>query len=218
MAEQAADGVHAHVRQAGITGAGINIDAVLPQGSVHVHAGAVVHEERLGHESGRLAILLGDVLDDVLVLEHVVGHLHERGEAHVDLALAARGDLVVLGFDLQAALDHREHHLGADVVKSVGGGHGEVAFLVTELVAEVRLLLAAGVPGPFHAIEVVVAGILGLVVADLVEDEELQLGAEVGDIGDAGGLHVIDGLAGDIARVARVVFLGQGVLDIADDR
>ena len=118
--EQAADGVQGHVGQAGVAGAGEQVLAVLPQRRVDVHAGAVVHEERLGHEGGRLAVLAGDVLDDVLVLQHVVGHLDERGEAHVDLALAAGGDFVVLGLDLEAALDHGQHHLGAQVVQRVG--------------------------------------------------------------------------------------------------
>jgi hypothetical protein len=55
---------------------------------------------------------LFDVPDDVLVLQDVV-HVHQRGILHVGLALAAGGDLVVLGLDLQPALDHGEHHLAA---------------------------------------------------------------------------------------------------------
>ena len=137
---------------------------------------------------------------------------------HVDFALPARGDLVMLGLDLHAALDHRQHHLRADVVQGVGGGHGEVAFLVAKLVAEVGLFVAAGVPGPFDRIDEVVAGMLVLIVADVVEDEELQFRAEVGDVGDAGRFHVVDRLAGHVARIARVVFLGERVLDVADHR
>ena len=203
--EQAADGVQGHVRQAGIAGAGEQIVAVLPQRRMDVHAGAVVQEDRLGHERGRLAVLAGDVLDDVLVLQHVVGHLDQRSVAHVDLALAAGGDLVMMGLDLEAALDHRQHHLGAHIVQGVGRRTGEIAFLVAELVAEVGLLVAAGVPGAFDAVEEVIAGMLRLVVANVVEDEELHFRAEIGGVGDAGRLHVVDGLAGDVARVARVV-------------
>ncbi len=97
--EQAADGVQGHVGQAGVARAGERFRAVLPQRGVDVHAGAVVAEERLGHERGRLVVPAGDVLDDVLVLEDVVGHLDQRREFHVDLALAAGGHLVVLGLD-----------------------------------------------------------------------------------------------------------------------
>ena len=143
---------------------------------------------------------------------------HERGVPHVDLALAAGGHLVMLGLDLQAALDHGQHHLGAQVVQGVGGRAGEIAFLVAQLVAEVRLLVAAGVPGALDAVEEVVAGVLVLIVADVVEDEELQFGAEIGGVGDAGRLHVVDGLAGHVARIARVVLLGERVLNVADHR
>ena len=45
-------------------------------------------------------------------------------------------------------------------VKAIGRRHGEVAFLVADLVAEVRLLVAAAVPGAFDAVEEVVAGVL----------------------------------------------------------
>ena len=61
-------------------------------------------------------------------------------KSQVDLALAGRGHLVVLGLDVHAAVDHRLHHLVADVHQLVGRRHREVAFLVTQLVAQVRVL------------------------------------------------------------------------------
>ena len=100
----------------------------------------------------------------------------------------------------------------------IGRGHREIAFLVAELVAEVGLLVAARVPGAFDAVEEVVAGMLVLIVANVVEDEELELRAEIGGVGDAGGLHVVDRLAGDVARIAGVVLLGERILDVADHR
>jgi hypothetical protein len=73
---------------------------------VHVHAGAVVAEERLGHEGRDLPCLPGGVLDDVLELHDVVGRLEQRVEAVVDLRLAGRADLVVGALDVeQAGLD-----------------------------------------------------------------------------------------------------------------
>ena len=38
-----------------------------------VHAAAIVLEDGLGHERHRLAVLVGHVLHDVLVEQHVVG-------------------------------------------------------------------------------------------------------------------------------------------------
>ena len=64
---------------------------------------AVVAEERLRHERRRLAVLAGDVLDDVLEPHELVGHREQPIELHADLALTAGGDLVVADLDLDAA-------------------------------------------------------------------------------------------------------------------
>src|SRR6202040_1377931 len=89
--------------------------------------------------------------------------------------------------------------------------------LVTDLVGKVAAaFLAARIPGAFVAVEEVVAGVLILIEASAVEDEELKLGAEVRGIGNARLLHVIDGLARDEARIAAVVLPGQRILDAAD--
>jgi hypothetical protein len=46
--------------------------------------------------------------------------------------------------------------------------------------------------------------VLVLLVANLVEDEELGLGTEVGDVTDAALFEKRLGLARDVARVARI--------------
>jgi hypothetical protein len=51
----------------------------------------------------------GDVLDEVLVDLHLVGLLDQRRVAQVDLSLAGRGDLVVMGFDADPHLVQRPH-------------------------------------------------------------------------------------------------------------
>ena len=86
-------------------------------------------------------------------------------ELQVDLRLAGGGHLVVLGLDVHAAVDHRLHHLVADVHHLVGGRDGEVAFLVAELVAQVGRLLAAAVPLALDAVEEVVAAVGRLLAA-----------------------------------------------------
>ena len=127
----------------------------------------------------------------------------------------------MLGFDVHAALDHREHHLVADVHQRIGRRDGEVAFLVPQLVAEVRAhafaeIVSAAIPLAFFAIEEVVAGVGRLVEADVVEDEELGFRTDEAGVGDAGALQVVDRLAGDVARIARVVFAGDRILHVAD--
>ena len=56
---------------------------------------------------------------------------------------------------------------------------------------------------------------LVLLVADLVEDEELRLGPDVADVGDAGLAQIRLGLARDMARVAREVLRVTGSTTLA---
>ncbi len=114
--------------------------AVGPEGLVRVHAGAVVAEERLRHEGGRLAPLVGGVLDDVLELQDVVGRVHHGVEAVVDLALAGGADLVVAALEDQAGVDQLEADVVAEVGVLVDRADGEVATLVRRGVAEVAAL------------------------------------------------------------------------------
>ena len=79
-----------------------------------MHARAVDPEDRLGHEGGHQAVLVGDRLDGVLQRQHVVGRSQRIGEAEIDLVLAA-GHLMVTHFDLQAHAVQRVHELGAHV-------------------------------------------------------------------------------------------------------
>ena len=153
------------------------------------------------------------VLDHVLVEHQPVGDLQQRREAHVDLGLARGADLVVVDLDRDAELAERQHHLGPKVLVMVHRGDREVALFITRLVAEVlAALLGPRVPHAFDGIDVVVALVVVLVETDRVEDVELGLGPEVGDVGDPRPLQIVLGLAGDVARVAGVELAGQRVL------
>ena len=132
----------------------------------------------------RLAVLVGDVADDVLVQHHVVGRLHQRVEPLIDFALAAGGHFVVMALDVEPALDHGLHHLAAQILVVIGGRNREVAFLVARPVAQV-VLFAAGIPAAFFGIDEVEAGVLILIEPDVVEDEKLGFGAEIRRVGDA---------------------------------
>ena len=62
--------------------------------------------------------------------------------------------------------------------------------------------MRAGVPGAFGRVDLVLAPVLVLLVANVVEDEELGLGSDVARVGDAGLLQVGLGLSGDVPRIA----------------
>ena len=88
---------------------------------------AVVAEERLRHEGRRLAVLPGDVLDDVLEPHELVGHMRAARLNFMPIShCPADGDLVVADLDLDARRHEREHHLLAEVRPSVSvGGTGK---------------------------------------------------------------------------------------------
>ena len=97
MGQKSSDVVHGGLRELGISlGIVEQIFSFLPQGLVDVHPGAVVAEERLGHEGAGLSVRMGNVLQDVLVHHDLVSHGGQGAESHTDLALSGGGDLVVV--------------------------------------------------------------------------------------------------------------------------
>ena len=218
MAEDAADGKQGHLGEPRVPGAGEQRLAVAPQRQVNVHPRAVVTMDRLRHERRRLPVTAGDVLDDVLVEADLIGHPHQFLVAHVDLALPRRGHFVMLGLDVDPRMDHRLHHLVAEIHHLVAGGEGAVALLEAELAAEIRPFLPPPVPFRLRGIDVVVTLVGVLIEADVVENEELRLRADEAGVGDPGAAQIVDRLAGDVARVAGIVLAGDRILDVADHR
>ena len=216
--DDAADVVQRELRQARVAVAGEQVLAVLPHRLVDVHAGAVVADDGLGHEGGRLAVRGRGVVDDVLQDLQPVAALDQRREAGADLALPGGGDLVVVHLDLDAHLLEREAHRGADVLQRVDRGHREVAALHRRPVAQVAALELVGRgPGRFLGEDLAVAARHVDVPLDGVEDEELGLGTEVGDVAEAGGLEVGLGALGERARVALVALAVGRLHDVAGD-
>ena len=153
--DDAADVVEAGFREVGIVVAGEHRLAALPDRLVHVHARAVVAEHRLRHEGRRLAVGLRDVVDDVLVDLHVVGHADHRAELDAELVLRG-GDFVVMLFDGDAHVGHHREHLASGCPGAVDRGNREVAALDARTMAEVaHLVVGAGVRGQLGAVEAV---------------------------------------------------------------
>jgi len=133
-----ADVVERDIGKSGVAVATEEGLALLPDRLVGMHAAAVVAEHRLRHERRRLAVLSRDVLDHVLEPHELVGAVHEALELHADLTLAARGDLVVTDFDLDAGLGQRGHHRLPEIAERVGRRHGKISLFVARLVSEIR--------------------------------------------------------------------------------
>ena len=126
-----------------------------------------------------LIVPAGDVADAVFIDLQPIGHLHQRLIPQVDLALAAGSHFVMMGLDLQAAVEHRLHHLAAEVHQLIGRRAGKIAFLVPQLIGQARLVVAAAGPLAFGAVEVIERLVGGRFEAGAFEDEKLGLGTEV---------------------------------------
>jgi hypothetical protein len=198
--------------------------AVLPQRLVHVHARAVLLEDRLRHERRGLAGLLGRVLDDVLVQLERVGHVDQGQEAQVDLTLAGAADLVVVALGADPERLEHEHHRGPQVAQRVVRRGREVALLRAVRVAERGQALAAALeslarrPVALLGVDLIERGVRLLVERHVVEDVELGLGPEVHGVGDAARAQVLGGLDRDVAGVARVRLARDRVDHRADHR
>ena len=125
---------------------------------------------------------------------------------------------MVLRLHINPALDHRLHHVVAQVHQLIGGRAGKIALLVTQLGSQIRLLIAAPVPLRLAAVEMEIALVCVLVEAHIVEHEKLRLGADEAGVGDAGALEIVGRFAGHMAGIAGVVFAADRILHVADHR
>ena len=154
---------------------------------VHVHAGAVLALDRLGHERRVHAVAGGDRLDHHPERDQVVGGGQRVGMPEVDLVLAD-GDLVVGGLELEAHLLEGHLDVPAAVLAAVERSDVEVGGGVVRVDGRV----AVGVE---------------------LEEEELGLGADVHRVAEVGGLaqHALQ-VRARIARKGSAVRVG----DVAD--
>ena len=214
--DDAADVIERDVRKSRVALAGEDVLAALLQRLVHVHAAAVVADERLRHEGERLAVAVRDVPQRVLEDLDLVALLRQRVRSDVDLALAAGAHLVVVHLDLEAEFLAGLAHGRAQVLETVDRRHREVAALHARAMAEVAVFVGrAGIPGALHRVDDVAAAVQLVGPAHAVEDEELVLGAEQAGVGDPGGLEVGLGALRERARVAVVALHRRRLDDIA---
>ena len=147
-------------------------------------------------------------MDDVLVNLHVVGGFHQGVEHHAQFVLG-RGDLVVVLVHLEAHFLADGNHFGAEIGNGVDRRDREVAALDARTVTDVAFSedFTRNVRS-FFGVDFVEGAVHLNVEADVVEHEELGLGAEVGGIADTGGSHIGKSLFGNRTRIALVVLAG----------
>ena len=138
--------------------------------------------------------------------------------ADTDFTLASGADFVVMHFDVQAHGFHGSTHGATQVVQGVDRRHREVAAFNARAVADVVAVeIFAGNPGGFFGVDFVHGACTCRSSTYGIEYEELGLRAEQSGVGDAGGLQVLFGAAGNGAGIALVALHGGGFDDVAGD-
>ena len=147
MFENSPDVVNSDFTQVGIRSCLIeDVPAFLPEALMAVHTRSVVHEDRFRHEGDRLPVAPGYILNNVLELQELICHGQKRIESQINLTLTSACHFVVVHFHIHPGFYQGQHHLGADVMQRVHGRHREISFFVARFVAQVGVLLTAGIP------------------------------------------------------------------------
>ena len=63
----------------------------------------------------------------------------------------------------------------------------------------------------------IVPFVLILVETNVVEDKKFWLRTKIGDVSDTGGFEIGFRFASDVARIASIIFLRNGINDVADE-
>ena len=122
---------------------------------------------------------------------------------------------MMMTLDVQPALDHRLHHLAAQILIMIRRWYREVAFLIPRPVTQV-VLPPPRVPPPFLGVDKVKSRVLVLVEADVVENEKLRLGPEVRRVRHPAVGQVQFRFARDPPRIPLITLLGDRILHVAD--
>ena len=92
---------------------------------------------------------------------------------------------MMLPFHAHAELLEDQAHFGANVLLGIDGRDREVAFLVANFVAQVRHLVATGIPNGLFGIDAVERAIGFVIKLYVVKDEEFRFRAKYGSVSDA---------------------------------
>ena len=214
--ENAADVVQRGFAQAAVLVAGENVRAAFENRLVDMHAGAVVADQWLGHKSRGEAVVVRDIVDDILQDLHLVGFGHQGVELRADFALPRGADFVVVHFRFHAHLGQHQTHQRPHISLAVDRRHREVTALDPGPVAGVAFLVfLAAVPRRFGGVDFIKRVAHLVRPGDRVEQKELVLGAEIRGLADAAGGEIGLGALGDGARVAAVALHGGRLDDVA---
>ena len=183
---------------------------VLQQQHVDMHTVAGLAVNRLGHQSGSLAVFQSGVADNILDHHAGIGHLGHLAQLGLDLKLTGGAHLGVMVLDGNTCLLHQHAHLAAALIGGIEGLSDMVILLLGNHAAHA---LNGGVPVGLVHIQGHADGIGRNLPAHLIKQVELEFRQDQHGVGNAGFLHIIFRGLDNVPGV-----LGQGtVLGMVDD-
>ncbi len=146
---------------------------------MHVHAVAIVTDDRFRHEGQSLTLGMRHVLQSVFEDLHLVGFLGQRIRGDVDFPLACRCHFVMMDLKFQSQLFAGHSHRAANILLRIDRRHGEVAALnARPMTLVARFVALTGIPSPFVGVHFVGAAVHAGTHSHVVENEEFIFGAE----------------------------------------
>src|SRR6185369_11682000 len=136
--QQSTDVVACEIRESCIAVAGEERFLTLPKRLVTVHPRTVIAKQWLRHKRRGLSKLVRSIANYVFEYLEIVGRSQHRGVAKVDFTLTRGRYFMVMAFDSDATFTERQRDLGAQVDQRVSWRAGDITFLRTNSIAEVR--------------------------------------------------------------------------------
>src|SRR5882762_9465518 len=141
-----------------------------------VHTRAVVAVERLRHEGRAFTLFRSHVAHCVLKDLQVIGGAQQSRITEINFTLAGGSNFMVMAFDMNAGFLQLVRNLAAKILKRVERRQRHIAFLVANVISEIRVaVLTIGIPDGFRRIDGKSGTVSLILKTHIVEDEELSL-------------------------------------------
>src|SRR5256885_16682464 len=122
----------------------------------------------------------------------------------------------MVNLDDDTAVLEGANHFGSNGLLMIHRRDGEVTFLVSRFVAEIRFCAVAGIPETLFRINVVEALVIRLIETNIVKNIKLDFRSPITSVRDSGRLQILLGFLRDISRIARVRLPRQRIANITD--
>src|SRR5262249_11533464 len=145
-------------------------------------------------------VVEGGVLYDVLKQENVIGSAEQRREPEIDFALPAARYFVMVHFRFDAHRLQILNDVRSQVVQRINWRQRHITFFCSHSITVIPFP-PSWVPKSFARLKVISGAVHVIVVADLIEDKELRLRAEIAVVRKTREPEIVLRACGDASRV-----------------